>query len=412
MSSGTEPGSAGAGREAVDVLVPEVPADQPARSVGRLAGLEGYRGLAAVLIVVFHVFQFVWPDHQPPAEAKYQVFSVLDTFVGLFFVLSAFLLGLPFARRALEGRRAGSSREFLRRRAVRIVPLYWVAVLVVWASRNARLPGDWRDLVEHLTFTQVFDEQRIFYTIGPAWSLAIEVQFYLLLTVLGASACALCARLSTRSARAGVLLAGVAVLFAGSVAFRLLADHAWHEPVTAWPVWFSLPARLDEFALGLALSVIVALRGTGPAPRAVLALLTVVGAAFLAVAVRAGMVDDNPYLMRLTWAAIGFALLLAATVLSGAGSTANRLLDTRPLAFLGLISYSVYLWHEPVLLWLDGHHLLPARYGGGAILPDLVVVLAVSVLVAWLSYWVIEYPASMLRRTRTGDGVPRDYYVR
>ncbi|MGN6244792.1 MAG: acyltransferase family protein [Motilibacteraceae bacterium] len=411
MTSRTED-QAGA-RDVVDVVVPEVPADQPARSVGRLAGLEGYRGLAAVLIVVYHVYQFVRIGDRYPLEGTWAhpVLYALDTFVGLFFVLSAFLLGLPFARHAVEGRQAGSAREFLRRRAVRIVPLYYVAVLVVWASRNRSLPGDWRDLVEHLTFTQVFDQQRIFFTIGPAWSLAVEVQFYLLLAVLGWAACALCSRLSTRTARAAVLVTGVVVLFAGSIVFRFVAERSWHEPVTAWPVWFSLPARLDEFALGLALSVVVALRGAGPAKRPVLALLFLAGVGFLAVAVRAGVVDANPYLMRPTWAALGFALLLAATVLSSPRSAANRLLDTRPLAFLGLVSYSLYLWHEPVLLWLDGHHLLPARYGAGAILPDLVVVLAVSVLVAWLSYWVVEYPASMLRRTRTGDGAPRDYYA-
>ncbi|MGN6332248.1 MAG: acyltransferase family protein [Motilibacteraceae bacterium] len=416
MTGRTEPEAEPRGSDVIgviDVLVPEIPADEPARTVDRLAGLEGYRGLAAVLIVVYHVYQFVRVGDRYPLEGTWAhpLLYALDTFVGLFFVLSAFLLGLPFARRALEGGRAGSGREFLRRRAVRIVPLYYVAVLVVWASRNGSFPGDWRDLLEHLTFTQVFDQQRIFYTIGPAWSLAVEVQFYLLLALLGWAACALCARLPTRAARTAVLLSGVAVLFAGSIVFRFVAERSWHEPVTAWPVWFSLPARLDEFALGLALSVVVALRGNEPVNRPLLAVLLLAGAAFLAVAVRAGAVDANPYLMRPTWAAIGFSLLLMATALSGSRSAANRLLDTRPLAFLGLISYSLYLWHEPVLLWLDAHHLLPARYGAGAILPDLVVVLAVSVLVAWLSYWVIEYPTSMLRRTRVGDGSPRDYYT-
>src|SRR5665811_1079712 len=77
-----------------------------------------------------------------------------DSTVGLFFVLSAFLLTLPYARAGLTGNQPVAARAFLFRRSVRIVPLYLVAVLVVWASRNPALPGDWRDLVEHLTFTQ------------------------------------------------------------------------------------------------------------------------------------------------------------------------------------------------------------------------------------------------------------------
>lgn len=130
--------------------------------------------------------------------------------------------GLPYLRSAMAGEDAPAARAFLVRRAARVVPLYLVAVSLVWAFRNQDLPGDWVDLVEHLTFTQVFDNQRIFYTIGPAWSLAVEVQFYLVLAVLGKLACHVCRRLPPPRRRS-VLAAGLAGIVLFSVIWKAVA---------------------------------------------------------------------------------------------------------------------------------------------------------------------------------------------
>jgi len=146
----------------------------------------------------------------------------LDAFVNLFFVLSAFLLALHYARSALAGIPSPSGRAFVVRRAARIVPLYVVAILVVWALRNPVLPGDLTDLAEHLTFTQVYDQQRIFYTIGPAWSLAVEVQFYLALALAGVGACAVCARLEPRR-RFPFLMAAISLVGLLSLGWKAVA---------------------------------------------------------------------------------------------------------------------------------------------------------------------------------------------
>ena len=82
------------------------PPDAPQRAVGRFASLEGYRGLAALLVVVFHVYQFdrvgyplaVYPYAGTVADV---LLRNLDSMVDMFLVLSAFLLGLPFARAVL-----------------------------------------------------------------------------------------------------------------------------------------------------------------------------------------------------------------------------------------------------------------------------------------------------------------------
>ena len=79
-----------------------------------------------------------------------RVLLSLDGVIGWFFVVSAFLLYAPLVRQGLTGRGAVTPRGFLIRRLLRAVPLYWLAIIVVWAYRTSKLPGDCRDLAEHL----------------------------------------------------------------------------------------------------------------------------------------------------------------------------------------------------------------------------------------------------------------------
>lgn len=152
--------------------------------------------------------------------------------------MSAYLLTLSYARAAIDGGSLRPARAFLFRRAIRIVPLYFLAVLVVWASRNATLPGNWLDLVEHPTFTHVFDQERIFYTLGPTWSLSLEVFFYLTLVVLGPLAIRACRRLRRRHTRVAVCAVGCALLFAASCVWTPVVHDAFGVPQTDWPVYF------------------------------------------------------------------------------------------------------------------------------------------------------------------------------
>jgi peptidoglycan/LPS O-acetylase OafA/YrhL len=386
--------------------------DQPTRAVGRFAALEGYRGLAALFVVIFHVYQFnrvgfpvtVYPYAGSPLDV---LLRNLDSMVDLFLVLSAFLLGLPFFRAVLGDAPDQVGRGFLQRRAVRIIPVYMVAITVVWASRNFTFPGDWRDLVEHLTFTSTFDQKRFFYTISPAWSLAVEVQFYLLLALLGVAAQRVSRRLASRAARTALLLAGVGGLAGISIAFKYWFAVVDPRPATDWPYWFSLPAKLDVFACGLLLAVLCALgtRADSAAARWSLRLgaLVVVGAAFIS------RTPDS----RDTWfhsaCAVGFALLLASHVLSKPDRWSASM-NWSPLVFLGLISYSLYLWHEPTLLWLADHGIIPAPSAGAFPVAAIVVAIA-SLLVASLSFYALEKPTMLISKTFDRRGQPVDYYA-
>ncbi|WNM27592.1 acyltransferase [Demequina capsici] len=389
-----------------------VPADDPARAVGRrFAGLEGYRGLAALAIVVYHVYQHV--EAADPGSlgaqdsASYTALHGLDGLVSLFFVLSAFLLFLPYARAVLGGGDGPSGRAFLVRRAARIVPLYLVAILVVWSARNSDIPGAWQDLLLHLTFTQVYSNDYVFATIGPAWSLAVEVQFYLLLALLGAGLTAWGRRLSARG-RLVLLVSTVSVMFVGSLAYKLSSWLVTGVYGDDWRVWFGLPAKLDEFALGMGLAVVVAI-GRVRLGRAAVEVTRLVGLGIVVAAFILRPDGAGTHAWFHTVTAVGFAAMLAASVL-GRGDWWTTTLGRQPLALLGLVSYSLYLWHEPLMLLLNSRGLLPTATGlpGFAVL--LAIVVPLAVLVAWVSYQVIERPGNALRGLVDRQGRSRDYY--
>ncbi|HEY0935997.1 MAG TPA: acyltransferase [Trebonia sp.] len=383
-----------------------VSAQPAAGAAQRYRELDGHRGIAAVTIVVFHVYQFCNVEHfLYRGTPAYTVLNSLDAMVPWFFVISAFLLFEPVARSAIEGRPPVSARGFLIRRAIRILPVYYVAVIVVWFSRQQALPGDWRDLIEHLTFAQVFDGKRIFYTIGPAWSLSVEVFFYLALVVLARGLPPVCRRLGRRRQRIAVLAASAAVLAAVSLSWKAWSFWGEHRPTTGSPTtWFGPVASLDAFAVGMTIAIIAAARGRrrplGPRVRLTLRLaaLAILPAAF---ASRQAGAWSGVYFSTLC--AAGFGCLVAAAVLGPPGGRWGRVLSCRPLLWLGAISYSLYLWHEPVLLALAGWEGL-VRQAPGAFAADTAVVLVVSVLAGWLSYSLIERPTSQLGRIFGRDG--------
>jgi peptidoglycan/LPS O-acetylase OafA/YrhL len=380
---------------------PALPSAPPRPPDTRFPELQGQRGLAALCIVVFHVYQYdrSGPESRAPLEGSWAHPLVLglDGMVDWFFVLSAFLLTLPYARALRDGRPLTSARDFLGRRAVRIVPLYLVAVLVVWVSRNPTLPGEWRDLLEHLTFTQVYDETRIFWTIGPAWSLAVEVQFYVVVALLGAVLSRTAVRAATPARRLTPLVVAIAALAVVSTAWWLVLGVGQDRPATDYPLWFGLPAKLAVFAAGMAAAVIVVVVPRTLGRAATWALRAGGVGAFL---VLATVLVDRETGSRDWVFHVLCGLAFAAVVLAGALGRPqgpwHRTSSAGVLPWLGLLSYSLYLWHEPLLLHLAGNGLLPAP-APGAFLPTVAVVVPLAVLAAWASYWLVEYPTSHLR---------------
>jgi peptidoglycan/LPS O-acetylase OafA/YrhL len=373
---------------------------------GRARELEGYRGLAALTIIGFHVFQFTG---MAGTNSWISVLARFET-VDILFVMSAYLLTLSYARAAIDRTPVQPARNFLFRRATRILPLYWVGVTAVWAIRNPALPGDWVDLLEHLTFTQVFDRSRIFYTIGPTWSMSLEVIFYAVLVLLGPLAYRACAKIDSRRARVGVLLGGAGLLTLIPLTWNSVAFLVFHVPFDNWPVYFGPQARFGAFGAGMLLAVVVAARrseeplfsGIWPSVLRVVGVGTVAVAAWFSGAGTWGQVVFHDF------AGIGWLMLMASTVLGPKNQRWSRVLSWRALTFVGLISYSTYMWHEPIMMFL--RHIGLTSSSVSQLPLSLLLVIGVSLVVGYASYRVIERPTGKLRMLLDREGRPRNYY--
>lgn len=389
-------------REHSPPAVPE--AGRPARFP-----LGWLRGLAALAVVTFHAYQhnrtgneWIWPW----SGTAHQLMLGTDLFVDMFFVLSGLVLWLPVAASCAEGRTSRPGRVLLLRRMARLLPLYYAIVLVVWVTTNPSLPGHWQDLVLHLTFTQIYSDQYIFWTDGPAWSLAVEFHFYVLMALAVPVVNAIARRRESRRARLWVAAALPILCSAVAVGYLTWATLLSPQDDTNWSIWFSPLSRGADFGLGMALAVLVAagVRLGRPAR-------TALGLAGVAALVALVVTRPVPLLIDEWWHpmyAAGVTVALAGLVLHD--GPWSPIWDLKPVVWVGTLGYGIYLIHEPVMRLLGSHGLLPEARPGAFFLVSAVLIAVPSMALAWISSRTVE-PAGLRLLAMIGkDGRPRDYY--
>jgi peptidoglycan/LPS O-acetylase OafA/YrhL len=367
---------------------------------GRLRGIEGLRALAAVSVLLFHVHRYAAPDGQPANLGPLnQIFENLRAGVTLFFVLSGFLLYRVFAAAALRGRPMPSVRRYLRNRALRIMPAYWVILIAVSIVFQRQLLGRPLELLANLLLVQNYVPS---YTIGgaegvgivPAWSLVVEVSFYLVLPVLG--------YIAVRRARGGhaitaafVPVIAMFVLGLGAKAWARTMDES--DSLTVWN--YALPTHADWFAAGMAVAVALVLHEDGRLPlrRSWLGAAAVAAAIFAAASVKLHNGGELNPLEQQTPNAVFFALVLAFVVLSSSETRTVRWLSLRPIVFLGLASYSLFLVHDPII---RGFREWGLTFGGTAGFGlNVALIGGVAVACASISYLCVERPVLARRRS-------------
>ena len=221
----------------------------------RLAGVDGVRALAALSILVWHVWA------HPTYANTYGVgvgpftklFANMQAGVAVFFVISGFLLFRPFARALLDDQKLPSLRTYFRNRALRILPAYWAILLLVTLFFQRGLLDRPLQLLANFTFLQNYVPSYVptwghGYGIAPAWSLCVEVVFYLVLPLL--VVIAMRARHRIGPQQAVVLpIVLLAVLGIGSTALA---------QVDRLGAIFqdSFPTHAHWFAVGMALAVV------------------------------------------------------------------------------------------------------------------------------------------------------------
>jgi peptidoglycan/LPS O-acetylase OafA/YrhL len=375
----------------------------------RMAAVDGLRAVAALSVVGYHAW--LYTQRMPSASNVGGLGgSVVHEFrlgLVLFFVLSGFLLYQPWLRSALEGEPAPRLGGYLMRRGARIVPAYYLALagslLLLWghnAVPGVRLPSDGSDIWLFAVFGQNFTSSTLLRLDPPMWTLAVEMSFYLALPLLGW----LSLRLRGRG-RAAQLTVPLAFATLG-----LVYNWSWAAEGTA-PESVSkvLPAMAPYFAIGMLAAVLA--HGRAPGRRAVAwllglgALAVVADASWAAWQASHGSHAVALKIFRDDLAAAGFGAVVVAAARARSPLT---WLAARPVAWLGRVSYGVYLWHVPVLLVLRIWGILPAS-------PWLAVAAALppTLLIAAASWRFVERP--ILRRahraTRRSDGTGRGRVV-
>jgi peptidoglycan/LPS O-acetylase OafA/YrhL len=348
--------------------------------------------------------------------------------VALFFLISGFLLYRPFVSARLNGARRPRVRDYTRRRLLRIVPAYWLALtaLALFPGLPGVFSSDWW---VYYGFLQIYDNDWVLNGIRPAWSLCVEISFYVLLPLYAAGV-ALAVR-RWRRWQVWLELGLLALLGVASLALRHWLHH--HHPIST--MLNALPAHMDWFAAGMGLAVMSAvLQGRAMLPRwarligdhpgvcwgvAIAAFWLVSNRVYGPVVVNVfGHVSLHYEAWQDTWrhllyALVGAGLLLPAIVSDRAGGLVRRLLASRTLAWLGLISYGIYLWQTPLLTWLSRHGgvtWLPEGHGqpgvslgrdASRLLSLTLLSAAVIVASAAVSYYVLERPILRFKDRRT-----------
>jgi peptidoglycan/LPS O-acetylase OafA/YrhL len=371
---------------------------------------DSFRALAALTVFLFHVSGYL--GGMGGAFGRYVTQRTAGwpaVGVGVFFLISAFLLYRPFVQARRDGDPMPRLVPYGVRRILRIVPAYWFALPIVALILGRTYVFSGAGILKYFLFLQVyskFDEQG---GLAQGWTIDVEMTFYVALAVIAY----LMARRPVRSERSFVTgeLGMCAGLLIGSMLWQIAMLH-W-LPISSpqiFAAFLSLPGSFDLFAMGMALAVIsVALGDSRPWPIRVIdraPWLAWVGAAacYWALVHWSLLFHGRTFPWLVTHELRG--LFAVFVVLPGVFGTpgrgwVRRFLDWRPLRWAGKTSYGFYLWHVVVITELADAGLHHDIGGFGFFL----VALAVSYALGAASWYGIERRALLLGRRLSGvDG--------
>ncbi|MFI8741454.1 acyltransferase family protein [Stutzerimonas sp. R75] len=324
-----------------------------------LPAADGIRGLACLLVLLVHAFSHFYPATFPLTRGagKYGVW--------LFFVLSSFLLTLRLQQRGFG---LSSLADYALGRTLRVLPLYFLACLLYyWAGIGITTATE---LKAALTFQQGFIH---------LWTIPVEFKFYLLLPPLAWAGL----WLLRRYGHATLTIGGLSLLLLQQVLWPY-----WQTPENSAETRWYLPAFLFGILAALLLQRLRQLpRARVATPYALATLLILL----LALPGTRLWLFDTPPSMALMNKHLYLGLLWAIflVLLVDGHGLAGRLLMSRPMAWLGAISYSTYLFH-----WLV--FSLLARYWQGSLIAMLAAVI-LALLAGMLGYRLLEQPAEQFR---------------
>ncbi len=344
--------------------------------------LDGLRAIATISVIAFHIGVLL-DNNNFWDTFRYPLLSAVATFGGsgvtLFFVLSGFLLFLPYAKSLLFQDKWPSARQFYLKRALRIIPGYYAALLLIvlfFQSQYLR-PDHWGQLGIFLIFFMDSTPATFRQLNGPFWTLAIEWQFYMLLPLISLGFLLVARRLISVSPARRLLYMFICcgALVTWGLLMRYLGEHfvSTHaSPLLSIPKLFLYGMQgkyLENFAVGMTICLCYTYAQNPHHgmrlkmwARRVSPLLGIIGLLLLLFTavwhfyiieahtpVFAWLIPLNPYFDWLNEMviALGYGFCMAALLFGY--SWLKRPFEWLPLCWIGFVSYGLYMWHLPLL---------------------------------------------------------------
>lgn len=373
----------------------------PEREQRRFIAGDPLRGIAASMILAFHAAALAYGATVAPGSGldiqgafgtvPGALINTFEAWLYVFFGLSGYLLGGPFVRHWIWGRPPVGVRHYLERRARRILPAFWLIVLVV-VLVHGREGSSWKEVAAVFGLLQTFDgsalaDRHFIHT----WTLGLEASFYVALPLAGL-VLSRTGPVRRPHRRLAIALGALAALTVASLLLRLRVDDL------RGGLGRSLLALAFAFTPGLTIAAVepalaARLRGSRAGRAAAIAF----AAAGLGAMVPLMLIDANEERARVVWLVVAATgLVWAALVWQWVTGGCPRILDNRPMHALGRWSYGIYIFH--VTLGISLSELIGS---GTAPLAGLVLLLAMmlaaSVALGAASWRWIERPILQAR---------------
>ncbi|WP_416137165.1 acyltransferase family protein [Halomonas sp. HK25] len=328
--------------------------------------VDGLRAIAVIPVILFH--------------AGFEWFSGGYIGVDVFFVVSGYLItGIIYGEMQQD---QFSIIKFYERRARRILPaLTFVSLISLVVAWRWMLPEEFKSLSESLVAVNLFVSNIYFwqdmgYFDGPAelkpflhtWSLAVEEQFYLFFPLF--------MLLIARFKKVAVL----SILCLGFMASLALAE--WGSETHPSANFYLLPTRAWELLAGAIIAIYLHNRAFNPSGM----LSNLMAGSGLALVMLAIVFFDETVPFPSLWAVVPVLGTSLVILYANTRNMVGQLLSLKPMVGIGLISYSAYLWHQPVFAFAREMSFAPLTQ------VDFLQLSILSLLLAWFSWWFVEQP--------------------
>jgi peptidoglycan/LPS O-acetylase OafA/YrhL len=383
----------------------------------RLAGADGLRAIACLLVVWHHTAQKLNPEGASPiVQALHFLGMRGEVGVSLFFVLSGCLLSMPFWLSFVQKREFPSIRRYAANRAARIAPAFWLNLILctILAVTVFDLEFSWQRLVSAMFFVNSYNYETFFPAElnGPLWSIGLEVSCYLLLPIVLFFLIKVARSTTQAIAGLGVTILSLQLLNPLFIQLFMTDNEqkGWEFGMVGgaklWLPYWNIGSFFSQFLIGsLAALVIVHLRAKQMPTKRVYDFLFVISSSLAVALVISRLTPGAPdAFTQQPYVSPFFALLMAAALVFASQSVyVAGFLDNRLFAWLAKLSFGIYLWHVVVIEVIARQFVPGYGYAGltdvGQWVSLSALVLLVSIAIAAASWKWFEAPIlSAVRR--------------